>query len=77
MANCARITAKDILATNGVVHVVDKVSYEGYLIADNLDNFDDQMIQPATNSLGQILTDDFGFAKFSAALKASGGDDSN
>jgi len=54
MANCARITAKDILATNGVVHVVDK------------------MIQPATNSLGQILTDDFGFAKFSAALKASG-----
>jgi len=54
MANCARITAKDILATNGVVHVVDK------------------MIQPATNSLGQILTDDFGFAKFSDALKASG-----
>ena len=47
------------------------------MIADNLDNFDDQMIQPATNSLGQILTDDFGFAKFSAALKASGGDDSN
>ena len=30
------------------------------------------MIQPATNSLGQILTDDFGFAKFSEALKASG-----
>merc|ERR1711974_309291 len=54
MANCARITAKDILATNGVVHVVDK------------------MIQPATNSLGQILTNDFGFAKFSDALKASG-----
>jgi transforming growth factor-beta-induced protein len=54
MANCARITAKDILATNGVVHVVDK------------------MIQPARNSLGQILTDDFGFAKFSKALKANG-----
>ena len=42
------------------------------------------MIQPATNSLGQILTDDFGFAKFSDALKASGkcgylliGDDSS
>ena len=33
------------------------------------------MIQPATNSLGQILTDDFGFAKFSDALKASGNDD--
>ena len=30
------------------------------------------MIQPATNSLGQILSDDFGFAKFSDALKASG-----
>ena len=33
------------------------------------------MLQPATNSLGQILTDDFGFAKFSDALKASGNDD--
>jgi len=54
MANCARITARDILATNGIVHVVDK------------------MIQPATNSLGQILNNDFGFAKFSKALKASG-----
>merc|ERR1719206_1127495 len=49
MANCARITARDILATNGIVHVVDK------------------MIQPATNSLGQILNNDFGFAKFSRA----------
>merc|ERR1712013_160946 len=48
------ITARDILATNGIVHVVDK------------------MIQPATNSLGQILNNDFGFAKFSKALKASG-----
>jgi len=54
MANCARIIAKDILATNGIVHVVDK------------------MIQPATNSLGQILTEDFGFAKLSTALKVSG-----
>ena len=26
MANCARITARDILATNGIVHVVDKVT---------------------------------------------------
>merc|ERR1712013_976723 len=51
MANCARITARDILATNGIVHVVDK------------------MIQPATNSLGQILNNDFGFAKFSKALE--------
>ena len=42
---------------------------------NNLDTFDHQMIQPATNSLGQILTDDFGFAKFSDALKASGNDD--
>merc|ERR1719412_3107451 len=54
MTNCARIIAKDILATNGIVHVVDK------------------MIQPATNSLGQILTEDFGFAKLSTALKVSG-----
>ena len=30
------------------------------------------MIQPATNSLGQILTEDFGFAKLSTALKVSG-----
>ena len=28
MANCARVTARDILATNGVVHVVDKVSHK-------------------------------------------------
>ena len=29
MANCARITARDILATNGIVHVVDKVNITG------------------------------------------------
>jgi len=54
MANCARVTARDILATNGVVHMVDK------------------MIQPASHTLGQILSSDLGFRDFSKALKAAG-----
>ena len=31
MANCARITARDILATNGIVHVVDKVNIVNFV----------------------------------------------
>ena len=89
MANCARITARDILATNGVVHVVDKVNIIAFVFVINAFFIcvaviitmiiiisspisTPQMIQPATNSLGQILNNDFGFAKFSKALKASG-----
>ena len=90
MANCARITARDVLATNGIVHVVDKVNITGsvfviiFLSSVSLSSLlwslfylhhsqpPAQMIQPATNSLGHILNNDFGFAKFSKALKASG-----
>ena len=119
MANCARVTARDILATNGIVHVVDKVNIINFafviivfaitvvvifvivvvvILVVNIVAFvfvinafvicvtviitmiiiisspisTAQMIQPATNSLGQILNNDFGFAKFSKALKASG-----
>ena len=35
MANCARITARDILATNGVVHVVDKVNIIAFVFVIN------------------------------------------
>ena len=36
MANCARITARDVLATNGIVHVVDKVNIIAFVFVINV-----------------------------------------
>eukprot|EP00092_Neocalanus_flemingeri_P009443 GFUD01010161.1.p1 GENE.GFUD01010161.1~~GFUD01010161.1.p1 ORF type:complete len:868 (+),score=289.70 GFUD01010161.1:35-2638(+) len=54
MANCAKITSRNNFATNGIVHMVDKV------------------IVPAKHTVGQIISQDLGFEKFSEALEKSG-----
>ena len=54
MANCAKVTFKDVFATNGVAHVVDKV------------------ILPATQTIGQIVSEDVQLRTLHKALTKSG-----